>query len=232
MDHAEATSLRATERYLLGELDERERDAFEEHFFECAECAESVRSATTFLAGARPLLEGSKPAAVSKLTLPPTARTAAAPRRRGYFAAVSGLAAVLCLAAYQGLVVIPRLRGEVQDLGSLRAVPSRFLTVSRGEAPTVSVAAADRELALTLSQSFETPFPAYRCELRDASERALVVGTLTPRSATDELEVLLPLVGLPSGAYTLVVEGVETGGSAQRPGRAPVARYAFKIEHR
>ena len=35
MDHSEAVQLMATERYLLGELSPDQREAFEEHFFEC-----------------------------------------------------------------------------------------------------------------------------------------------------------------------------------------------------
>src|SRR2546422_610857 len=34
----------ALERYLLGEMPGEERDAFEEHFFSCAECAEEARA--------------------------------------------------------------------------------------------------------------------------------------------------------------------------------------------
>jgi Putative zinc-finger len=222
MDHAEAMRLEATERYLLGELDEAQRDAFEAHFFECRECAESVRAGAAFVAASRSALH-------APVALPP--RTVAV-TGWGSFAAFAGLAAALCLVAYQGLVVIPRLQSEVQALGSLRAVPSRFLTVSRGEAPTVTVSNADRQLVLVLSQSFETPFPSYRCELRDASDRVILTGTLTPRPGADELEVLLPLAGLPSGSYTLVVEGLGGSEAAGRPGEAAAARYAFKLEHR
>ena len=42
MDHQAALSGHATERYLLNELAAAERDEFEEHYFECAECAADV----------------------------------------------------------------------------------------------------------------------------------------------------------------------------------------------
>ena len=42
MDHQEVLSTLASERYLLGEMTDTERDSFEEHFFSCAECAEDV----------------------------------------------------------------------------------------------------------------------------------------------------------------------------------------------
>src|SRR3954453_12010066 len=45
MDHTQALRTLAIERYLLGEMPDEERDAFEEHFFSCAECAEDARTA-------------------------------------------------------------------------------------------------------------------------------------------------------------------------------------------
>src|SRR2546423_14363158 len=53
MNHEEATGAQATERYLLGELSDQERDAFEEHYFDCALCADDVRSGTAFVSGLR-----------------------------------------------------------------------------------------------------------------------------------------------------------------------------------
>jgi anti-sigma factor RsiW len=43
MTHAQAVRTSAAERYLLEEMPELERYAFEEHYFSCAECAEEVR---------------------------------------------------------------------------------------------------------------------------------------------------------------------------------------------
>ena len=48
MNHEQAMKDQATERYLLGELPENERDAFEEHYFECMMCADEVKSAFAF----------------------------------------------------------------------------------------------------------------------------------------------------------------------------------------
>ena len=44
MDHQQAIATHATERYLLNELGDTERDAFEAHYFACAICAEDVRT--------------------------------------------------------------------------------------------------------------------------------------------------------------------------------------------
>src|SRR5436190_1105925 len=49
MNHDEAIGVQATERYLLHELPDQERDAFEEHYFGCAACADDVRTGSAFV---------------------------------------------------------------------------------------------------------------------------------------------------------------------------------------
>jgi anti-sigma factor RsiW len=44
MNHWEATKNLVVERYILGELDEAQRDEFESHFFDCQECAEDLKA--------------------------------------------------------------------------------------------------------------------------------------------------------------------------------------------
>ena len=56
MDHAEAVQTNATERYLLGELNAAEVDAFEEHYFDCMSCADDVRTGVQLLDGGRQLV--------------------------------------------------------------------------------------------------------------------------------------------------------------------------------
>ena len=44
MDHRQATQLTAVEKYLLDELTPEVRDQFEEHFFDCQDCAADLRA--------------------------------------------------------------------------------------------------------------------------------------------------------------------------------------------
>src|SRR6476646_7470388 len=53
MDHETAIRVGAAERYFLGEMTGADRDAFEEHYFMCPECAEDVRALTVFSANAK-----------------------------------------------------------------------------------------------------------------------------------------------------------------------------------
>lgn len=236
MDHLEAASLGATERYFLGMLDEEQREAFEAHFFDCLECAEDIRAAAAVLAGAGSLPEVRVDAPAQAVISLDSMRRRRLARGTRVIATFTSLAAALCLVVYQGLVVIPRLEEKVAAVDSLQAVPSYFLTQTRSEAPLIVVSPADRHVAITLSRSWDRPFPSYRCELRDASGRLLLAETLSARSALDELEVLLPVRGLQAGRYMLVVEGLEGSepGSDGTPPRssAPAARYAFDLERR
>jgi len=47
MAHEEAEKTHAVESYLLNELTEEERSRFEEHYFECNECADAVMAGQT-----------------------------------------------------------------------------------------------------------------------------------------------------------------------------------------
>jgi hypothetical protein len=41
----------ATERYLLHEMNDAEREAFEQHYFDCILCAANVRDEASIVAG-------------------------------------------------------------------------------------------------------------------------------------------------------------------------------------
>jgi len=51
-EHRAAVESMAAERYVLGEMEPAERDAFEDHFFDCIECSSDVRDETKIGAGA------------------------------------------------------------------------------------------------------------------------------------------------------------------------------------
>ena len=53
MDHAEALKTKATEKYFLGELTPQQREAYENHYFDCHECAADVKSTALLMDNAR-----------------------------------------------------------------------------------------------------------------------------------------------------------------------------------
>ena len=123
MDHQEATQLTAVEKYLLNEMSPELRDEFEEHFFDCQECAADVRATAAFLDAAR--VELRKPEFASRTQL----RTENhAPARSRFWmwkpAAAFALAASLLVIVYQNAVVYPRLRSEVAQLETPEILPT------------------------------------------------------------------------------------------------------------
>ncbi len=211
MEHAEAERMGAAERYFLGELPPEERDAFEDHYFACAACAGEVRSLAGFLEEAREYL-APKPA--GSRSWPPLALAAS-------------LLLALGFGGYQGAVVVPRLTAQLDAYRSLRPVPSFFLSVSRSEPQPVRLTRQDREMVLALSRSSLQSFASYECELTDGGGRTVTRSRLPAPAETEELQVLVPTLGLLPGPYVLRLTGVEAGSPA-----APVevARYHFVVQ--
>src|SRR5271155_4232621 len=137
MDHQQATQLMAVEKYLLLELTPEVRDQFEEHFFDCQECAADLRATAGFMDAARKefrLHPVPKPATVAKgksrLTLLRPALV------------WSALAASLLVIAYQNVVVYPHFKTEIAELKAPEILPSLSLVNGNsrgGQIPAVTV---------------------------------------------------------------------------------------------
>src|SRR6516165_11288196 len=110
MDHKESVTKKMAESYLLDELTPEERDAFEEHYFSCAECAKDVKAGAMFVANVREVLHAEPALEVASEV----------PRRRpawfSWLQPAYGLAAAMALAilVYQNVVTIPRLQERAQ----------------------------------------------------------------------------------------------------------------------
>src|SRR5258708_31824012 len=108
MDHDEAVRQKATERYLLDELDPGLKDQFEEHLFDCQDCALDVRAAAMFVEQVKVVL--GEPTVTSSMQTPVTV-----PAKAGWLAwfrpafAVPVLAVLLAVVGYQNFVTYPRL---------------------------------------------------------------------------------------------------------------------------
>src|ERR1700730_2741159 len=76
MDHTEAQSTQAVEKYVLGELSPIETEAFEQHYFACTECAEELKVLALFQANLRAIFEEeearSEPAEPARVKVKPS----------------------------------------------------------------------------------------------------------------------------------------------------------------
>jgi hypothetical protein len=223
MDHATATRHATAEAYVLGELGDEQRAAFEEHFFTCPECAEEVKALAVFVDDARSILAKE----------PASRRLATAARRLlpGPWRPLTALplaATVLLLfgvTVYQSTVTVPRLRHELAQARAPQATSWHFLTVARSDPPEVQVSKHQRMIGLTLSRSGYESHPRYRVDVRDA-EGTQVLSTAVPAPpAGDELQLLLPVAELRAGRYALVLSGL--GGADDAASAPDLARYPF-----
>lgn len=228
MDHQEAVQLEAAERYLLDELPAPQRAQFEEHFFDCQECASEVRITADFLDIARQELKrGNLGSAATK---EPKRSWFEIFARPAVLTPAFGL--LLAIVAYQNGVVLPRFNGELARLSQPEVVAPVSLIGgnSRGDAvPSVSASAAHPVL-LSFDVPATRPYPGYACELIDASGGVAWRVPVSPAQAQDTVSISVPAGTLRAGNYTLVVQGLEAqerGGSD--PKAADLARYRFVL---
>ena len=84
MDHDQAVKSQVCEKYLLGELSPELRNAFEEHYFSCVECAMQLRTAAELIGASQQILARA-PAIAAKVhaaSNPPRSRTSRQAARR------------------------------------------------------------------------------------------------------------------------------------------------------
>ena len=137
MEHHTALATKASERYLLGEMSEPERFDFEAHYFDCADCAEDVRTGAALARGIKAVC------AEDAALRPQTSVVAESPRGRWFswlsfpVLAPSALAlAFACVAAWQTFVLIPGLRWA-ESPQALSPIVLR--AAARGEEPALEI---------------------------------------------------------------------------------------------
>jgi Putative zinc-finger len=222
MEHSEAVDQMATERYLLNELTPDQRDAFEQHFFDCPECALDLRVASTFVDEAKIQLPG--------LTAAP-ARPAAEPqngKKRDWFAwlrpafnpvfAGPVFTALLLVMGYQNTVQMPGLRAAADEPRVVPLTSLRGATRS-GERKTVE-ASHKLGAGLVIDLPQEPVYPSYAFAMYDAQGKT--VWTLESTAASlgqsgtgadaGPVSLSIPGNGLQAGTYTLTVQGIAANG--------------------
>jgi hypothetical protein len=213
MTHEDAARTGAAEKYLLNELAPEERERFEEHYFGCPECAAEVKLGVIFSANAR--------AVFSEEAGRPATHRPAAPLlvrgllgwRRPAFGLAFALAGLLLIVNVVLLVQIARLRTP-------QAYPAFVLhSVSRGDEQVLEASRSSHFVGIALDVPPDRRFPAYRCTLTGAS--ALTLDTPAPPDPSAPLNILLPVVSLAPGRYTLVLYGLRDGTGSE------LSRYPF-----
>lgn len=217
MDHKIAVKIRAAERYLLGELTVAERDDYENHYFECPECAEEIRVGAALIDNARAELQ--------------IAYSPAPARRLGWFGwlqpsyAVAALVILLALLAYQNLFTIPRLKHETAAITTQPLTSFSFITVgSRGVAPPTITPPPGRPFGIYFDIPSTSAYHSYDCEIQSDTGKSKIRTEVSAEQAKDTVQLLISPGRLSTGNYVLVVRG-KTGDGAQ----AEIVRYPFSL---
>ena len=202
MDHEQAVQTRASIRYAAGELTGADRDSFEEHFADCADCMKDVETSTIFAVNARAVFQ---------------AEASGGRRAKSTFWFGWRPFPALALSAALNLVLVAGLgygllhlrtasTGAVAASGEPESVD--FVAVhgvTRGaDTPGQIVRLSHRPivLAFDLPQSYEHYF--YSIE-RDGA--AAMAGELRAPGQGDSLNVEIPAGRLPPGQYRVSVSG-------------------------
>jgi hypothetical protein len=232
MDHQDAVRTGAVERYLLGQLSGPESEEFETHFFDCMQCAQDLRAGALFEENARTVFSeqaAAERAAASRAGSPPAPRSLWAVTWGRPWAAVPALAALALVgvSAYQSLVVIPGLRGQLRQALSPQPMASYVLPpTSRGDAQALEIPADGLFYAVYMDPTWEGSFAAYMCSVQDESGSTRFSVQLPAPPPGKPIQVLLTRSLLPSGRYTVVIRNIAETGKPE----AELARYALVVK--
>jgi hypothetical protein len=217
MDHNEAVRQKATEKYLLNELDPELRDQFEEHLFDCQDCALDVRAAAMFV-------EQSKIALAEPTATAPAREAAMAPAKSGWFAwfrpafAVPVFALLLTAIGYQNFVTYPKL---IQAANQPQVGPWASVNIStRGATTTVIKARPGEGFGLLVNLPPEDGFASYTADLYNPAEKLDWSGPIS--AASEGRQIYIPGRNRRAGTYTLVVHGITSTGESKELSRHPI----------
>ena len=216
MDHKDAVRLKATEKYLLNELDPDQLDQFEEHLFDCPDCAVDVRAAAMFVEQSKNVLPE------SAVVVPAREATSA---RAGWFRwlrpafAAPALALLLLVVGYQNLFTFPRLK---HASGSPQVLPLASLNVGAyaGGGPVISVTRG-KGFVLFVRIPPDPAYSRYTADLYNPAGKLEWSLTIPAVSSRDQWPVEVPAADRAAGTYILAVHGVTPTGESRDIGRTP-----------
>lgn len=214
MDHELVARQKMTERYLLNELDSETRNEFEEHFFDCPECALDVRAGSAFV-------EHSKLVLAESLAEAPS--PAPVPTGDGWFAwlrpafAAPALAILLAVIGYQNLVTYP---GMKPALRAPQVLPWASINIGTYGAtvPEITTAPGKGFLIFVRIPS-ESGYSQYTADLYNPAGRLEWSLTIPATTSQDQWPVAVPGSDRQAGTYTLVVRGTTTAGESREVGK-------------
>jgi Putative zinc-finger len=210
IDHDEAVKDLMAERYLLGELNASDRDAYEEHLFSCDACFEQIKTGTEFVDQLRhigtddprpPLAPGFMSRFMTNMRQPVTITAF------GFLLFATGIA------IHQNSV-ISRLKAPRPEIRSV------LTGVAHGSGETNLVRVSRNSgLSLNVEYARKGEFTSYRAQILSGSGKAMHSVALSERQVGTMAAIDVPADALEPGQYSVVVFGRRSDGTQEEVGR-------------
>lgn len=227
MEHSEALKMKAVERYVLGELSPDIREQFEEHCFECVDCANDLRALATFVTASRMAFEEG---AFAKDRLEEGAGW-----RRWFRPAftVPAIGALAAIVIFQTAVTIPGLKRAAgqESIAQVYGSSYRVQGATRGESTSRVSVAPNESFGLDFDFTPSSSFPRYKGNLTDASGKTVLAFYVNGAEANKELHLVVPAGVVQPGEYQIVLSAESATTSADAKANE-VQRIAFRIDFR
>ena len=227
MDHSEAVTKKLAESYLLGELTPEQREAYEEHYFSCPECAQDVQAGAMLVANVKEVLrEESSLSTTADTVREHSGWPSFAWLRPAY--AMAAMAALVCVLAFQNLITIPKLKDEAknnvpQALASYSFIPQG----SRGANALVVHPEPNRPFGLYVDIPASNDFSSYTCTIQTEAGVVDLSVPVSAEQAKETVQLLVPGSLLSPGKYVLSIHG---NRPANNTSEVEIARYPFTVE--
>jgi Putative zinc-finger len=216
MEHQNAQETMAAERYLLNEMSEEENAAFEEHLFDCQECAADIRAGAAMMEAGR---EVAREAPVVQFKPKPSPtwfpRAAAAAIVTALLSGAMGWYGALRLA-------VPRMATVDTGIGDAHEFK---LGDERGPGDALHLPANRPNAVIFLIPPADELPESYVFRVRSKDGRIDLSKPVSLEEAEEPVTKMLP--ALPRGSYDVVVEGVRKNGN-----RFPVTSNLLTVEER
>ena len=238
MDHDAVVRQKLTERYLLGELDPEARDEFEEHYFDCQECALDVRASALFVEQSKVVLAEETAQNGLRARVPAPAKPGWMDGLRSGFRGILRpafvlpvMALLLAVIGYQNLVTYPQLQ---EALNRPQVLPWASVNIGAygSEGPTITTRPGKGFLLLARIPP-ESGYSYYKADLYNPAGK--VESSLTfaaPASLVsqdrvtgdtpvqDRWSLQIPGADRVAGSYTLKIYGITSAGGSKEVGQA------------
>ncbi len=222
MNHQEAENTKATERYLLREMTDQERQAFEEHYLDCPECLESVTFGADFLAAGKEVArEGVVDQRIQQVASSPRRSWLAFLKPAWQPVPVMALALAACVAfaGYEALLLQQIKSGNNEKVAS---VDYRYILTGMahgsGDAKKIVVPkGAIVSLGVEYNPSGE--FVAYQAQVVDEAGKTKIAVDLPSDQTGRMASIALHTQLLGPGFYSTIISGRRSDGAEEQVGK-------------